>query len=733
MSSSSGGSTSTTTQKKKTTTRTTTPSTANYRQIENKTTTPTTANYRQIENKAPTTTTTTVTTPGYNAAAGYYVGKAGQSDEDRTREAISYYASKGMTQQLNNALNYAARQGYNIATTPSTANYRQTENKVSTPSSSNTSTGGLMSKVVSAYNKADQALGGILPGGSSSPSISSIENSPAYRAIIGDPNQGYGIRDMASAAVMANPVGGTAAGISSLAKALPSVVKAVSRAGSASGLASKAFSVASKGADDVAGIASKAFSTVGKAPAAVANVMRNAPTALKVGVPAVGIGALTVNQAAKELGSGQGSNLTQEDVQTMNPAQVTGGQSPNTMTVSTGLRAPSGGYTVPGGYVNSMGGAPAGGEVDITGQMPNGNNMPQLPGMDFLTLLNMMGMNQQLPEQPVEIIQPEMPDFLAQQQELMALIDQLTQQNQAMSMQYLNQMTAQLDQLENEIIARYEQQGTELDPATMAALTEIRNQVNLRRQQLMEEMNRRGLLQSGIWMEEENRILSNQLTAEERLLSNRLAEAQNAIMNTLASFAQQRMNIMGSSLENQMNLMANSANLKLNALQNLQNQQNQWAQWQAEQQAAAQQAAAARAASQQKQQMDLARWLYELQLKQANADREYELDRMQTVYNVNKPYYSPNTGGSGMTTTEKKNNALADAYSAVDRAKNSGLSNDQVAQNIMSQYAELTRYGVDPNAVLDYLYQRYPEQNSGSWYTQLDERLGGWLPFGAGR
>lgn len=733
MSSSSGGSTSTTTQKKKTTTTTTTPSTANYRQIENKTTTPTTANYRQIENKAPTTTTTTVTTPGYNAAAGYYVGKPGQSDEDRTREAISYYASQGMTQQLNNALNYAASKGYNIATTPSTANYRQIENKVSTPSSSNTSTGGLMSKVVSAYNKADQALGGILPGGSSSPSISSIENSPAYRAIIGDPNQGYGIRDMASAAVMANPVGGTAAGISSLAKALPSVAKAVSRAGSASGLASKAFSVASKGADGVAGIASKAFSTVGKAPAAVANVIRNAPTALKVGVPAVGIGALAVNQAAKELGIGQGSNLTQEDIQTMNPAQVTGGQSPNTMTVSTGLRAPSGGYTVPGGYVNSMGGAPAGGEVDITGQMPNGNNMPQLPGIDFFTLLNMMGMNQQLPEPPVEIIQPEMPDFLAQQQELMALIDQLTQQNQAMSMQYLNQMTAQLDQLEKEIIARYEQQGTELDPATMAALTEIRNQVNLRRQQLMEEMNRRGLLQSGIWIEEENRILSNQLTAEERLLSNRLAEAQNAIMNTLASFAQQRMNIMGSSLENQMNLMANSANLKLNALQNLQNQQNQWAQRQAEQQAAAQQAAAARAASQQKQQMDLARWLYELLLKQANADREYELDRMQTVYNVNKPYYSPNTGGSGMTTTEKKNNALADAYFAVDLAKNGGLSNDQVAQNIMSQYAELTRYGVDPNAVLDYLYQRYPEQNSGSWYTQLDERLGGWLPFGAGR
>lgn len=528
------------------------------------------------------------------------------------------------------------------------------------------------------------------------------------------------------------PVGGAGIAATGLSKVAPATIK------SGTGLASRALSTISGAADDVAragtGLAQRALQaaksgagTVASVPRMAATVARNAPTAVKIGVPALAATGLAVNQALKEVNE-PSLGLTPEGQQAISPTtQQTISTSPNTMTPRYSTSGPGGGMTIPGGTGNVMGPATQPGEYS--------QSSPGFNWQDWINnLFNQYQMLQQQ-EYPEELMirQPEMPDFAAQQAEMLALIDQIMQQNQTMSMQYLNQMISQLDQLQNEIIARYEQQGTEIDPATMAALTELRNEVDRRRRGLMEEMNRRGLLQSGIWLEEENRILSNQLTAEERLLAGRLADAQNRIMDTLANFAAQRMNIMGSAMQNQMNMMNTFGNLQLNALQTIQDRQNQWAQWQAEQQAAAQQAAAARAASQQKQQMDLARWLYELQLKQANADREYELDRMQTIYNVNKPYYSPNTGGSGMTITEKKNNALADAYSAVDRAKNDGLSNDQVAQNIMSQYAELTRYGVDPNAVLDYLYQRYPEQNSGNWYTQLDERLGGWLPFGAGR
>jgi len=88
-----------------------------------------------------------------------------------------------------------------------------------------------------------------------------------------------------------------------------------------------------------------------------------------------------------------------------------------------------------------------------------------------------------------------------------------------MTISWLNQMTDTLNQLEQDIIEQYRQQGQEIDPATQAALKQIRDQVNLRRQGLMEEMNRRGVLQSGIWLEEENRILSGQLKCRRTVAS----------------------------------------------------------------------------------------------------------------------------------------------------------------------------------------------------------------------
>lgn len=529
------------------------------------------------------------------------------------------------------------------------------------------------------------------------------------------------------------PAGGAGLAGKGLSKVAPAAIK------SGSGLAARALGTAAGAADDVAragtGLAQRALqaaksgvSSAANVPRMAATVARNAPTAVKVGVPALAVGGLAVNQAIKE-GNEPDVGISNEGQQSLRstPTQTT--TSPNTMTPRYNTSAPGGGLTLPGGTGNAMGEAAQPGDYSQSS-----------PGFDWQAWINNLFNQNQMQQQeyPEEMMieQPEMPDFAAQQQEMLALIDQIMQQNQAMSMQYLNQMTSQLDQLQNEIIAKYEQQGTELDPATMSALSELRNEVDRRRQGLMEEMNRRGLLQSGIWLEEENRILSNQLTAEERLMAGRLADAQNRIMDTLTNFAAQRMNIMGSTMQNQMNMMNAAGDLQLSAMQSTQDRQNQWNQYLAQQQQAAQQAAASRQAQAQSDQFDMARWLYEQQMKQAEADRQYELDRMQTAYNVGKSYYSPNTGGSSssMTATERKNSYLADAYSAVDQAKAGGLSNDQVAQNVMSQYSDLTRFGVDPNGILDYLYQRYPEQaNQGSWYTQLDNKLGGWLPFGASR
>lgn len=517
------------------------------------------------------------------------------------------------------------------------------------------------------------------------------------------------------------PAGGAAKGLSTVA---PAAVKA------GSGLAARALGTAAGAADDVAraggGLAQRALqaaksgaSGVASVPRMAATVARNAPTAVKIGVPTLALGGLAVNQALKEGNNPNAlTEITNEGQQALRPTLTQSTTAtPNTMTPRYGTGAPGGGMSIPGGTGNAMGGP--------TGQ-PGQGDTGQFQWPDWMRSMFEQDMQQQQPEEMM-IEQPEMPDFEAQQAEMLALIDQIMQQNQAMSLSYLNQMTSQLDQLQNEIIAKYQQQGTELDPATMAALTEIRNEVDRRRQGLMEEMNRRGLLQSGIWLEEENRILSNQLSTEEKLMAGRLAEAQNRIMDTITSFATQRMNIMGSSMQNQMNMMNTTNNLKLNTVASTQDRQNQWDQWWAQQQQAAK-----------SDQFDMGKWLYEQQVKQAEADRQYELDRMQTTYNVGKPYSSPNAGrssGNNMTATDRKNAAFADAIADVDYAMSKpGANPAQVEANINTYYSDYVRNGVDPAKLIAYLNQQYPAQsNQGSWYTQLDEKLGGWLPFGAGR
>jgi hypothetical protein len=175
-----------------------------------------------------------------------------------------------------------------------------------------------------------------------------------------------------------------------------------------------------------------------------------------------------------------------------------------------------------------------------------------------------------------------MPDWGQLQNELFSAIDSAAGQNSAMTISWLNQMTDTLNQLEQDIIEQYRQQGQEIDPATQAALKQIRDQVNLRRQGLMEEMNRRGVLQSGIWLEEENRLLSGQLNAEEQLLAGRLSDLQNRLTDTMQDFAQQRMNIMGTAWQNEMDTARWAGQQKVGAIQDISQRQDDWNRWWAE-------------------------------------------------------------------------------------------------------------------------------------------------------
>lgn len=175
-----------------------------------------------------------------------------------------------------------------------------------------------------------------------------------------------------------------------------------------------------------------------------------------------------------------------------------------------------------------------------------------------------------------------MPGLQEMKDELFSLIDSSVGQNSVMTVSWMNQLLESINQMEQQLIEQYRQQGSELDPATKAALDELRRDVELRRQTLMEELNRRGLLQSGIWLEEENRLNQGLLTSQERLLASRLSDIQNRITEAMQSFAQQRLNIMGTAWQNEMANQQWAQQARLDTLQNLYAQQLDQSRWAAE-------------------------------------------------------------------------------------------------------------------------------------------------------
>ena len=70
--------------------------------------------------------------------------------------------------------------------------------------------------------------------------------------------------------------------------------------------------------------------------------------------------------------------------------------------------------------------------------------------------------------------------------------------------------------------------------------------------------------------------------------------------------------------------------------------------------------------------------------------------------------YSGGSSGSS-TLTERINNNLADTYEAVDAAIAAGRTKDEIETSIRNQTPALVRAGVDPELVIGYLDNRYPE------------------------
>jgi len=251
-----------------------------------------------------------------------------------------------------------------------------------------------------------------------------------------------------------------------------------------------------------------------------------------------------------------------------------------------------------------------------------------------------------IPPQPEILQPPQMPDFLSNMQQMTSMIDQMSNQNMVLAQKAIEQF----DSMYTKTIDQIQAQGSELDPATLASLKEMRTEIDRRKQQLNEEMNRRGLLQSGIWLEEENRLLTGQMSAEEKLLAGRMSQLQDQLNSALMSMTGQRANLMGNLTQNQMQTNQWAAGQKTNLLSQATQSQDEWTRWWQDQ---------ARQTSQFNQTLGLQNDQLGLQREETAAktksdafnqsikEAELALAKQKQEYEINKPYYNPNTGSSG--------------------------------------------------------------------------------------
>ena len=360
-------------------------------------------------------------------------------------------------------------------------------------------------------------------------------------------------------------------------------------------------------------------------------------------------------------------------------------------------------------------------------------------------------------DQPPAVVDTQFtPDFNLLQTDLLATIDQTASQNAALAMQHTSQLMAAIDATEARIMEMFRQQGTALDPTTLSALRSLRDGVETRRRQLTDEMNRRGLLQSGIWLEMEDRIHRGQLTAEEDLLGRRLSDIQNRMSGAMMDFAQQRLNAMSTGLREQRDIMRDAGQQGIAARQNIIDQQFDWTQWQQEQ--TARNAQWDRAYQQEERATAEARRRWEAEQAADNAHfaedtrrwgQEHAL-RLRDQRLQERRAAQAGAGAAGTTTqtrqptqTERDRAAFSEAYTSIADSLAAGLKPETIKSNLSARAGDFIRDGVDVNELLqlvDTLHlQRIQtqapatRQNQPSWYTGLDQSLGGWLPWGAPR
>ena len=98
-----------------------------------------------------------------------------------------------------------------------------------------------------------------------------------------------------------------------------------------------------------------------------------------------------------------------------------------------------------------------------------------------------------------------------------------------------------LDAAQAQLMTMFKDQMGGVDDATMMALNQLRDSAKEHRKTMLEDMARRGILQSGIAIEADLRLDKNRMTAEQQLLADRVKDLQNRMTDALMQFGSQRL------------------------------------------------------------------------------------------------------------------------------------------------------------------------------------------------
>ena len=149
------------------------------------------------------------------------------------------------------------------------------------------------------------------------------------------------------------------------------------------------------------------------------------------------------------------------------------------------------------------------------------------------------------------------------------------------------QLMSTIEQAEASIRKQFEDQMGGVDPATQAALSSLKETVGEQRRAMMEDLSRRGMLQSGVWLEMEDRINKGHLTAQQQMLGSRISDLQNQLNQALQNFASSKINAtsqyglegirqMESDVQRRQNAMATNLQNAINMAQWGDNQELAW-------------------------------------------------------------------------------------------------------------------------------------------------------------